>query len=67
MHERTTHNIKTVGIQWFAKVLFPIQHSCQWTSLQPENPTVSYCQTLAGMHRDGRFIKNMKLWHMTKN
>jgi len=36
-----------VGIQWFERVWLPLQHSSRWTSSQPENPTVSYCQTLA--------------------
>jgi hypothetical protein len=44
-----TTQYKTDGVQWFARVWFSRQLFCRWTGTQPENPTVSYCQTLCFM------------------
>jgi len=46
---------KTVGVQWFAGVWFSLQHFCRWTRMQPENPTVSYCQPLEVMQKKPDF------------
>ncbi|MDZ7775934.1 MAG: HigA family addiction module antitoxin [Bacteroidales bacterium] len=41
------HTTYKTGNQLFARVWFSHQRSCRWTSTQPKNPTVSYCQTSA--------------------
>jgi len=40
---------KTVGGQWFASICFSNQLFQRWIRTRSENPTVSYCQTLAPM------------------
>jgi len=47
--KQPAHNTqyKTVGVQLFAGLWFSRQRFPRWIQTQPENPTVSYCQTLA--------------------